>query len=46
MSVLDFVLDEIKKVEFIPSLRDVKSQRAVKARLTNLGEHIYRRQKM
>jgi len=24
MSVLDFVLDEIKKVEFIPSLKDVK----------------------
>ncbi|KAK2556379.1 Cell division control protein 42-like protein [Acropora cervicornis] len=33
-------VDEIKKVEFIPSLKDVKSQRAVKARLTNLGEHI------
>lgn len=24
LSVLDFVLDEIKKVEFIPSLKDVK----------------------
>lgn len=33
-------VDEIKKVEFIPSLKDVKSQRAVKARLTNLGNKV------
>lgn len=29
-------IDELKKVEYIPSLTDVKSQRAVKTRLVNL----------
>ncbi|XP_073249167.1 uncharacterized protein [Porites lutea] len=33
-------VDELKKVEYIPSLTDVKSQRAVKSRLINLGNKL------
>lgn len=33
-------VDELQKVEYIPSLTDVKSQRAVKSRLINLGNKL------
>lgn len=33
-------VDELKKVEYIPSLTDVKSQRAVKSRLIDLGNKL------
>lgn len=34
------IVDEKTKVEYIPSLTDVKSQRAVKARLINIGNNL------
>ncbi|KAL9970978.1 hypothetical protein ACROYT_G023450 [Oculina patagonica] len=33
-------VDELKKVEYIPSLTDVKSQRAIKSRLVTLGNKV------